>query len=521
MNAVAFVPVRLSSSRLPKKHFRLIGDKPLLSWVIKRLRDCKEVDDIVVCAPLEKDSYELKEFCEKEGVKLYLHEGDVNDVVGRLTKAAVLFNADICVLASGDCPLLCSRTIDRLISFLRENPSWDMVSIKAKNGERPIHEGIMVCKRKVWELCDKFSDTPELREHQFPVLTVYPEKFSRLKFAEIEDEEIFYSVGHRISVDTPADLEFMNVVYEELRRKNRNFNLIEVVRLLNENPRLKEINAKVKRKGLKDKSYKVLILSSAVKEYGFGNLMRALEIADRLVNKGIGVRLAVLDEKAAEICRKRHFEGFVVRDWEDAIKFYEDYDLFIFDLNSSLSIPEKFVKFLKENGKKVVFIDNVKGGAEFADLIIVPTAHYVGKSFPNLIWGPEYVVIREEVLKYKENLQSGSGRKGGGGVLCRVDTDYEECVEKLWKNVNRINSFSDSFLSTLASSEIFVSHLGLSCYEAVFLDIPVVVIPRKSEEISEISKFYDFLVSEDRKKLGDGAKRIADRIEGLLNGDIS
>ena len=313
MKTVAFVPVRLTSSRLPEKHLKFIGDRTLLSWVIKRLKACKELDEIVICVPDEPESEKLKDVCEKEGVNLYVYKGDVNDVVGRLTEASRHYDADICVLASGDCPLLSPETIDRLINFLKENPEYHRAVISGKNGKRPIHEGIEVARREVWELSDRFSDTPELRERQFPVIKVYPEKFSHLKVGRIEDKDVFYSLNHRISVDTPSDLEFMNKVYEELKKRKKDFNLENVIELLKENPELKKVNFHVCRKGLKDKSFKVLFFVSAVSNFGFGNLVRSLEVGTRLVDEGIGVRFAVLDETAKEMCERKHFKAFVVR----------------------------------------------------------------------------------------------------------------------------------------------------------------------------------------------------------------
>ncbi|MBW2097104.1 MAG: hypothetical protein JRI80_19795, partial [Deltaproteobacteria bacterium] len=52
--AVAFVVVRLSSSRLPEKQFRLIGDRSILQWIIDELRICKELDEIVIATVAEK-----------------------------------------------------------------------------------------------------------------------------------------------------------------------------------------------------------------------------------------------------------------------------------------------------------------------------------------------------------------------------------------------------------------------------------------------------------------------------------
>ena len=308
MKAVAFVPVRLTSSRLPEKHLKKIGDRTLLSWVIKRLKDCAELDDIVICAPDEPESQKLTEICRQEGVKLYIHPGDVNDVVGRLTTAAKLHNADICVLASGDCPLLEPSTIDKLVGYLKRHPDVDIADVAPLNDRPPIHEGIFVARREVWELADKYSETPELREHQFPVLKVYPRKFADFKKVLLRDKEVFYAINHRISVDTPKDLRFMNRVYEELVAEGKTFDLKNVIELLLRKSEILKINADVKQKDIGDKTYNVLFVIGKRR-----NLLLALEIADYLTSLGIGVSFFVLNSEDKRLCEERFFRAEILK----------------------------------------------------------------------------------------------------------------------------------------------------------------------------------------------------------------
>ena len=511
MRAVAFVPVRLTSTRLPEKHLKFIGDRTLFSWVISRLKACRNLDEIVVCVPDEPESEKLKPLCDKEGVELFIYEGDVNDVVGRLTTAAKRYNADICVLASGDCPLLSPSTIDMLVGFLKEHPDVDIAYIEPLDRKPPIHEGISVARRHVWELADRYSDTPELREHQFPVLGVYPEKFAHLKRAGLRDKEIFYRLKHRISVDTPRDLEFMNECYRRLKEKGKEFTLENVIELLQENPDLMKINAHVHQKGLHEKSYKVLFVVSAVGDYGYGNLVRSLEIADRLVSMGVGVRFLVFDHGAKRMCEERAFHAEIIGELSELASKAASYHMVIFDLNRDIALEEGLVERVKEYGK-VVVIDNTSPGALKADLVIVPTAHYTGEDRDNLIWGPEYVVVSSHVMKAKnKNIPKRDV------VLARVDEEYADCVELLWKKVEFVRGFGGDFAERIKGARLCVFHLGLSCYEALYLGTPVEIIPRTPEELPEIEAFYRFAHSGAICRLSDGAMKIAEKLVSLLS----
>ncbi|KJU83594.1 acylneuraminate cytidylyltransferase, partial [Candidatus Magnetobacterium bavaricum] len=91
-----------------------------------------------------------------------------------------------------------------MIGIIRDVEDAGYVVFEPINGVFPIHEGIVVARRWMWELAEKLSDTPHLREHHFPVYVqnVYPEKFAHIKHLSFRDEEVFYSLKHRISVDT-------------------------------------------------------------------------------------------------------------------------------------------------------------------------------------------------------------------------------------------------------------------------------------------------------------------------------
>ena len=49
LNADIFIPVRLSSQRLPAKHLRLINGEPALLKLIRRLEKSKKIRKIIVC----------------------------------------------------------------------------------------------------------------------------------------------------------------------------------------------------------------------------------------------------------------------------------------------------------------------------------------------------------------------------------------------------------------------------------------------------------------------------------------
>ncbi|MCG6553726.1 MAG: hypothetical protein L7F77_15480 [Candidatus Magnetominusculus sp. LBB02] len=301
---VAFIPVRLTSTRLPEKHLRAVGPKSIISWVIYRLKQAKEIDEIVICAPNEPETERLRPVALAEGVELFIYNGGVDDVVGRLTRAAEEFNAVICVLASGDCPLLSTKTIDSMVGLLKANPSAGHIAFTPVNGTMPIHEGIVISRLWLWQRAEQCSDTPPLREHHFPAFLrgVYPEKFADVQTIPFIDDECFYSLRHRISVDTPLDLEFMNTLYERLKLASLEFTLVNAIALIKSDTDIGKINSGVYQKGFDEASYRVLF---AVSQNTAG-LSMLLDIADALVHyHGIGAAFLTSDKRTATIISQR------------------------------------------------------------------------------------------------------------------------------------------------------------------------------------------------------------------------
>ncbi|MBF0456347.1 MAG: NTP transferase domain-containing protein [Nitrospirae bacterium] len=309
---VALIPVRLTSTRLPEKHLKIIGPKSIISWVIHRLKLASEIDEIVICAPNEPETEKLRPVAEAEDVKLFIYDGSADDVVGRLTKAAQALNAGICVLASGDCPLLCPETIDSMVKMLKADPTAGHVSFTPVDEKLPIHEGIVISRRWLWQRAEQYSDTPALREHHFPVFLrgVYPEKFSDVKTLSFRDDARFYSLRHRISVDTPADVTFMNTVYEELKRASQDFTLLNSITLLNGNKAIAAINDRVYQKAFDETSYRVLFITDP--DAVSGSVIKSLEIAGFLVHHhGIGAEFLVADNAVSSVISEHGYKAII------------------------------------------------------------------------------------------------------------------------------------------------------------------------------------------------------------------
>jgi len=255
--SVAFIVARLSSSRLPGKQLRTIGDQTLLQWIINSLKQCHELDRIVLATVDEEVNTPLRHLAKEQDIDCFWFRGEVDHVTTRLRRAAEHFSADICVMISADCPLIDAHAIDSLIRSLKAHPHADyIVTPPDTQGRSCMLQGVLVATRTSWQRGDDLSDRPELKEHQFPVFRVRSDQFTPLL---CHLDPTLYGAQHRLSIDTWSDLAFCNRLHDLLLQADKAFTLANVVHLLDRKPELKKMNQHVRQKQLIENTQRVLM----------------------------------------------------------------------------------------------------------------------------------------------------------------------------------------------------------------------------------------------------------------------
>ena len=70
LRVVASIEARMGSSRLPGKVLKEFGSETALSLLIKRLKKCQNLDDIVVATTIEKKDEPIVDWCKKNEIDL-------------------------------------------------------------------------------------------------------------------------------------------------------------------------------------------------------------------------------------------------------------------------------------------------------------------------------------------------------------------------------------------------------------------------------------------------------------------
>lgn len=240
---VAIVQARIGSSRLPGKVLLPLAGRPVVCHVVERLRRVRGLDHIVVATPAGSDNAPLIELLEREDVPTRVWDGDEADLLGRYLDAGRASGAGGVVMVDSDCPLFDIDTVSRMVEALRGNPDAEYVRISP-----PSIEGGVACLRlSTFERIHREGPSGPEREHATLRILEHPEQF---RIVDIAPDPAFadLSRAHRFWLDTDADYRFLQEVFSRLAGGPEPVDLHAVVRLLDAEPALRDLNSHVKQR---------------------------------------------------------------------------------------------------------------------------------------------------------------------------------------------------------------------------------------------------------------------------------
>ena len=533
---VAIIQARMGSTRLPGKVLMNLSGKPMLWHVIERAKGCKKVDSIVVATTNREEDRVVVELAIECGA--YAFAGSEDDVLDRYYRAAKKFDADIIIRITADCPLINPSTIDGMVALcLKENAEY----ICGHPTIPSLEQGIEVVSLPALEKIKNLAAEDYQKEHVTLFIRENPELF---KIIAIEPQPIFRRSDMRLTVDKRDDLKLMREIYNKLYRESGIIDLADVVKLLDETPELKEINAHVEmsdinkysispelRKKLLDslgvenpnnkKELRIVFRCDASSDIGLGHVIRCLAVAKGLRRQN-HIIFATTEGDTNSHIKDSNFE-IVFREDETEEAFLDGVNSIlkpdIIVIDKKYPYRSTFLNHLKQNKTKIVMVDNICEGLSASDEIIFPNAHldknllkkYLSQEqIARVKTGPEYVILRDEILELKDRGRQDlripptivvtTGGTDPEGVLLNLITWLNEMdleanililVGQAFKFQDELGSLvanlPDNFriipysLQELIKGDIIICTFGVSIYEMIYLQIPTICISHSRE----------------------------------------
>ena len=117
MKAIAVIPARLASTRLPRKMLREIAGKPLIGVVYEAVRSSPLLADVIIAT----DSEEIMSLCRERGWKAQMTSPAHRSGTERVHEVSGREPADVYINVQGDEPLTCPDHFATLLQVMK-NP---------------------------------------------------------------------------------------------------------------------------------------------------------------------------------------------------------------------------------------------------------------------------------------------------------------------------------------------------------------------------------------------------------------
>lgn len=239
MKVVAIIQARMGSSRLPGKVLMDIAGRSMLARVVERVQQAPGIHEVIVATTTCPADDAVAAEAERLGVASF--RGSEQNVLDRYYQCAGVFQGDVIVRVTADCPLLDAEVTGRVVgAFLQHQPDY------ASTGLEPTYpRGLdtevfsMAALTKAWREASKAYQ----REHVTPYIYEHPRKFRLLSVKHPRGDFSQY----RWTVDTPEDMALVRQIYARLGPSS-SWGWREGVALMAANPQLTAINGHIRQK---------------------------------------------------------------------------------------------------------------------------------------------------------------------------------------------------------------------------------------------------------------------------------
>lgn len=232
MNQIAaIIQARMGSKRLPGKIMKTIIGKPMIEYLLDRISKSILINEIIVATSDQEENIELIKFLNSKNIKCFV--GDEEDVLSRYYFAAKKYKAQNIIRITADCPLIDPLVVDNTIRKFIE----DSVDYTSNIFPRSFPKGLDTEVFSFQALEKAYNETTSKydREH----VTPYIRESGQFKISNYSCKEDFSNI--RLTVDWNEDFILIDKIFN-LFKPNSLFNWLDIISILDEDPKLIEIN---------------------------------------------------------------------------------------------------------------------------------------------------------------------------------------------------------------------------------------------------------------------------------------
>ena len=486
-NRSVIVQCRLSSTRLPGKALKILGNKPVLAWVLEAM---KKVPADSYFVATDKDSYALlKPVCDKYNFNCFA--GDLNDVLKRFCDLIKQNDVKTVIRATADNPFLFYEAAEDTVKLFEEKNKTGHCDYLTISG-LPHGSGVEVFSGESLLKAAEETDSPYDHEHVGPALYNHKDKYV-CEFVPAPDCYNYPKL--RTTIDTYSDYLRAIKISDYLGVENAPYSCNQIIEACNsdtvKNP--------------------VILMPSVEKGHGTGHLHRCLQSALKnnwFVFVPENRTLSETDSLISDYEKQGLKNSAIITEFPD-----ESYSPVV--IADTFCISKEQLEFIK-TAKTVISVDDGSDFNEYCDYVLdvipsINSKHYTNLTEPDFINKPlnkhKTPVTIDKLSKGKVlvcfggedpagfTLQSAAVVRelfNGADITVIVsDKNREGAEEQLkGKNIN-ISGPVSNLKEKLYEYDLVVTHYGLTAFEAQSAGCGVILLPTTELHL-QLAKKYNF-----------------------------
>lgn len=231
------IQARVGSKRFPKKVLAKIEKKPMIWHVIERIKEIRGVKQVILVSTRNPKDKILHTIAKNSNIKSF--KGKTCDVLDRFYNCAIEFDADPIIRITGDCPLIDSTIIKKMLDQYMKN-NYDYLT-NTFPPTFPDGLDVEIFSFKTLEKMVRKAKLPSEKEHVTSYIRNHPNEFKIFNYENPKNLSRF-----RWTVDEERDLTFVRIIYKKMKPK-MSFSMQDVIKIISKFPEITKINSEISR----------------------------------------------------------------------------------------------------------------------------------------------------------------------------------------------------------------------------------------------------------------------------------
>jgi N,N'-diacetyllegionaminate synthase len=228
----AIVAVRMKSSRLKQKAILPIQGMPSIECCLDNCLKFPFIDEVILATSTLEEDAVLKEYTLQGRARFW--QGDPEDVISRYLGACEKYGIDVIVRVTGDCPVVSPEITGFLLNaHFAAGADFTECRRFAVGSNSQVYN--VEALKRVIQLVGK----ADYSEHMTLYMTNNPNIF-KVNYVGLPEELIR---DYRLTLDYQEDLDMFNELFKKMQEQNLDSTLVNVFKVLDENPYIPKINA--------------------------------------------------------------------------------------------------------------------------------------------------------------------------------------------------------------------------------------------------------------------------------------